>query len=57
VADDLFCVAVPVRQGEERVLAAISITQAGIPVHSVDMLVPRLSAAAAAIAQTAFGRA
>ncbi len=56
VAEDLFCVAVPIRQEGQRVLAAISITQAGTPVHSVEMLVPRLSAAAAAIAQTAFGR-
>lgn len=57
VADDLFCVAVPIRQEGGRVLAAISITQAGTPVHSTELLVPRLSAAAAAIEETAFGRA
>lgn len=55
IADDLRCVAVPVRHPDGRVLAALSVSQSGPPFrHSDAYLIERLTATARAIGQTAF---
>lgn len=49
VADDLLCVAVPIRRPDGRVLAAISATQAGQALRPPQELLPRIEAVAAEI--------
>jgi IclR family transcriptional regulator, acetate operon repressor len=55
IADDLRCMAVPIRHPDGRVLAGISVTQSGPPFrHSDQFLLARLLPAARAIEQAAF---
>lgn len=56
IAEGLICVAVPVRQPDGRVLAAVSISQFGAAVHSPAMLLPHLHDVAAEIEDAAFGQ-
>jgi DNA-binding IclR family transcriptional regulator len=56
IAEDLRCMAVPVRHPDGRVLAGLSASQSGPPFrHSDEYLIAKLKAAARAIEQTAFG--